>query len=308
MNVFVSWSGERSNLLAMALKQLLPDVIQNLSLWMSEHDIQAGSRWGSDLASRLELCELGIACLTPENQNAPWLLFEAGALSKNLATGRLIPLLLDLKPAQVTFPLAQFQLVEADRVGITKLILDINRLNSPQVSEERLQRQIDRWWPEFDAAIKTAATASSGRPKAAERTDKEILEEILAQVRASSNGKQTGRDSGIAVYVDTRPYLGLTGKTHRFGNADRLSLEGFLDKIWAILDQSSDTPPYTYGTRWVLYNQRTKTRMDNLAADYIASEGAKNDRTPLLGLEIQPWDNLDILRVGPFEPTPRNEA
>ena len=84
MRVFLSWSGERSKSLALALKTWLPDVVQRLDPWISAKDIDRGTRWGVELSRELEKTDIGIVCLTPENVTAPWILFESGALSKAL--------------------------------------------------------------------------------------------------------------------------------------------------------------------------------------------------------------------------------
>jgi len=67
MKLFVSWSGDRSKDLASALKHWLPDVFPGLQVWMSDHDIDAGARWGAELEKEIGECKLGIICLTPES-------------------------------------------------------------------------------------------------------------------------------------------------------------------------------------------------------------------------------------------------
>ena len=89
MKVFLSWSGLRSKAIANALRDWIPDVFQQAEVWMSEHDIEAGARWSNELNNILEESNFGIICLTPENQYAPWITFEAGALSKEKKSERL---------------------------------------------------------------------------------------------------------------------------------------------------------------------------------------------------------------------------
>ncbi|KUK96253.1 MAG: TIR domain-containing protein [Methanothrix sp.] len=81
--VFISWSGSRGREVAMALQWWLPHVISNMDPIISEHDIKKGTLWRSELADLLKDTRFGLVCLTPENQNAPWILFESGALSKD---------------------------------------------------------------------------------------------------------------------------------------------------------------------------------------------------------------------------------
>ena len=83
-NVFISWSGLRSQHVAQALREWLPVVLQTAKPWMSASDIEKGSRGLDEVSSRLQGMKVGIVCLTPENMDAPWILYEAGALSKTI--------------------------------------------------------------------------------------------------------------------------------------------------------------------------------------------------------------------------------
>ena len=97
--VFISWSGERSRCVAEALRGWLPAVLQNVKPWMSAADVEKGTRWESEISTRLEEADVGIICLTPDNLDSRWLLFEVGALSKKLGKSRVCTYLLDLTPA-----------------------------------------------------------------------------------------------------------------------------------------------------------------------------------------------------------------
>src|SRR5688572_18638179 len=110
MKVFISWSGERSKAVAVALREWLPDVIQSVHPWLSSEDIDAGLRWNDEVTRELSQTRFGIICLTAENQTAPWILFEAGALAKTIEKTHVVPYLIGLEPTDVQRgPLAQFQ-------------------------------------------------------------------------------------------------------------------------------------------------------------------------------------------------------
>jgi hypothetical protein len=81
-NIFISWSGDRSKAIAETLKDWLPRVLQSARPWLSTRDIEKGTRSLSEMNKALGGMGFGITCLTPENRQAPWILFEAGALSK----------------------------------------------------------------------------------------------------------------------------------------------------------------------------------------------------------------------------------
>src|SRR6266566_1158547 len=78
-NVFISWSGERSQKVGTAIYDWLPMVVQSAKPWMSEEDIEKGSRGLDEIAKALDVMSVGIICLTPENLERPWILFETGA-------------------------------------------------------------------------------------------------------------------------------------------------------------------------------------------------------------------------------------
>ena len=97
LRIFLSWSGDRSKKVALALKDWLPDVLTLAEPWMSASDIEKGAKWTQALSGELGAANFAIISLTPENLTSPWLLFEAGALSKT-AESRACTYLLDLMP------------------------------------------------------------------------------------------------------------------------------------------------------------------------------------------------------------------
>src|SRR5205809_7263974 len=97
MKIFVSWSGGVSKSLAEAVKDWLLILFPTFDIWISTEDIRAGDRWFHELTSRLSQTDFGIICLTKENLQSAWLLFEAGALSKSMDAGRIVPLLADVE-------------------------------------------------------------------------------------------------------------------------------------------------------------------------------------------------------------------
>src|SRR5215470_277883 len=102
MRVFISWSGSRSRALAEVMRGWFPSVLQAVRPYFSPDDVAKGSRWSSEIAKEQEASRVGVLVITPENQEAPWLLFEAGALAKNLERSKVCPVLFGkLEPADV---------------------------------------------------------------------------------------------------------------------------------------------------------------------------------------------------------------
>ena len=113
MKVFVSWSGAVSHEVALAFKEWLPLVIQSIDPYVSSEDIQKGARWSVDVEKALAESRFGIICLTEDNLTAPWINFEAGALSKAIENAQVnvCPFLFNIRQSSVEGPLSQFQSV-----------------------------------------------------------------------------------------------------------------------------------------------------------------------------------------------------
>lgn len=65
--------------------------------FVSDADIEAGARGLDDIKDELDGTRFAIVVVTRDNQNAPWLNFEAGAISKQLSgsINRVAPCLVD---------------------------------------------------------------------------------------------------------------------------------------------------------------------------------------------------------------------
>lgn len=182
MRVFISWSGPRSKHIAEALRNWLPKVLQSVSPWMSDDDIAAGSRWLPEVAGELANAKLGILCVTPENQASPWLVFEAGALSKTLEQTFVCPMLFDLDIGQLSGPLAQFQASTLDRLGMQRLLETLNfALGASALPAGSLEEIFEVWWPKLEAQF--ATTPALNTPAVPRRSSEDVLDEILSLVR-----------------------------------------------------------------------------------------------------------------------------
>lgn len=182
MKLFISWSGERSQAMATALHEWFPLTLHYIKPWMSKSDIQAGDRWTIEIAKELETTNFGIICITKDNLNAPWLLFEAGALAKSMQHGRVIPLLLDLDVKDVSGPLAQFQAIKADAPGTKRLLTDLNKAAPEPIAEQTVEKLFEALWSSVDeklAKIPKATKDSKGT-----RSQNDILEELVSGVRS----------------------------------------------------------------------------------------------------------------------------
>jgi len=150
LNVFISWSGERSQWVANALYEWLKDVFIDcpLNLFVSNKDIRGGTDWHPELIERLRESRFGILCLTPENRTAPWLLFESGALVALHPTGLVVPYLFGMSGAQLSSPLSHKQARAADHDGTLALVSDINTaIGEGNIRPNLILGQFKLKWP-----------------------------------------------------------------------------------------------------------------------------------------------------------------
>ena len=181
MRVFISWSGQVSKSVALALREWLPDVIQQIDPFVSSEDIRKGNRWSLDLAGELTSVQYGIICLTRDNLLSPWVNFEAGALSKAL-DGSLWTLLIgEILPSDVTGPLAQFQHSSLEEEDFFKLLLSMNEvLGEDGLEIQRLKRVYENFWPSLKKRAEGILNeVDTNLAHQNIRSDREILEEIL---------------------------------------------------------------------------------------------------------------------------------
>jgi len=168
MKVFLSWSGDASHKVAIALHEWLPYMIHSIRPFISSGDISKGDRWSDVLAEELKDARYGIICVTPYNLHKPWMNFEAGALTRVIDQSCVTPFLFDIKRASVEGPLQQFQSTEFTKEDVFSLIYSINsKLAQPdQLSQTVLQRNFDHWWAELSKALTGIQATSPNETRA----------------------------------------------------------------------------------------------------------------------------------------------
>jgi len=161
-----------------------------------------GVRWTPELTKKLEESKVGIICLTRDNLSEPWILFEAGAISKTTGAYA-FTFLVDITPGDVEYPLAQFQHTQADQVDVRRLVRDINtavaEAGGRALTERSLDEIFDTFWPQLQAKLKKIAEQPDpARPAA--RQDRDVLDELLELVRAQDRNR--GALSGVTLRED----------------------------------------------------------------------------------------------------------
>ncbi|MET4003910.1 hypothetical protein ABIB48_002648 [Arthrobacter sp. UYCu511] len=188
MKVFISWSGERSKAVATQVKQWVGQVFQGSEVFMSDEDIMAGTNWSERIKKELADTTVGIICMTPENQDAKWINFEMGALSKEVTDGdtRVIPLLIGFDSTQqVGQPAASLNMVMLNKDGFKKIAYSLNQVMEHKREHSAVDQVTEMWWKELSDDIEAAASEVPDKAPPP-RTERAMVEEILDTVRGIS--------------------------------------------------------------------------------------------------------------------------
>ncbi len=180
------WADERSRIVANALHEFLGVVVQGAHYFLSTQNISSGSDWLAVLRSNLQEAHVGIAVLTPENLDNRWIHFEAGAISKIAGEARVIPLLIDVSPTDLSMPLSAFQWAKADDAGIQRIVGTIVKAMDPALAPpmDVVDRAVRYAKEDFTAAVAQAHEYKAPKGAAApKRGDREMFEEILTSIR-----------------------------------------------------------------------------------------------------------------------------
>lgn len=234
MKVFISWSGQTSKNIAEIFRQWIPSVIQVVKPYYSPDDITKGTRWGTEIAKELDESKIGIICLTKENLQSPWIMFEAGALSKNIDKTKVCPLLFGVEPTDIQGPLVQFQAAKFNKEEMKKVIRMINtELGDMALTTEVFENVFEMWWPKLNERIEaelSKATKTSGKDV---REQRDILEEILSLTRNISITRERviERESSIHPEVIEDLVYSWTSLLSAIKQDDNTAMFDFLERL-----------------------------------------------------------------------------
>jgi hypothetical protein len=193
MKIFISWSGELSRQIGEALRQWLPSTLQYVRPYFTPEDVEKGTKWDTDIAKELETSDIGIICLTPDNTERPWVLFEAGALSKSIGKSRACTLLFHLEPADLSGPLATRQHTLFQKKDFKALINNINNnAGDARLKQDVLDNVFEKWWPDLEANVERIFASYDTSEEGESRSERDMIQEILELTRMTvSRQKQS---------------------------------------------------------------------------------------------------------------------
>jgi hypothetical protein len=190
VKVFISWSGEPSHAVALAIRDWLPSVIQNIKPYVSSEDIDKGAPWFTEIAQELNDTAFGIICVTRANAESRWLNFEAGALFKSVENvkSRVSPLLIDLKSTELVGPLAQLQTTEPNRNDVTRLVKLFDTHSEQPIGVHRVEAAMGKWWQDLEKQLEAARKSAETQAQPERRDPQDMIEEIL-EISRSLQGR-----------------------------------------------------------------------------------------------------------------------
>lgn len=183
----MSWSGQRSKLTAELLEVWIKCVIQAAQPWISSKGIERGALWFTEINDQLKDTAVGVVCLTQENKSAPWILFETGALAKGLSSSRVCTFLVDVEPADLQPPLAQFNHTFPTKESMKSLVTTLNNgVEANRLDPIILDRIFETYWPQFEQGFAKIIKENPVNTVVEPRDEKDILSEILSTMRGMS--------------------------------------------------------------------------------------------------------------------------
>ncbi|AFR50124.1 TIR domain-containing protein [Gordonia sp. KTR9] len=184
LKVFISWSGDPSKDIALIWHELVNQLFDTVTPFVSDTDIEAGARGLDDIKNELDGTSFAIVVVTRANQSAPWLNFEAGAISRQMGSDydlRVAPCLVDFEKAtELTSPLKQFQANLLNEEGITKILASIARAADVEWNTKAgiVAAVLPSFLERFLAIRDTAPP-----PEVPKRSPDAMVEEVLELVR-----------------------------------------------------------------------------------------------------------------------------
>lgn len=185
--VFISWSGEVSKEIAEELREWIPSVLQFARPYFTPNDVEKGSKWGTEISQQLAETNVGIICLTRDNFTKPWILFEAGALSKDLDNSKVCSVLFGMENSDLTGPLTTFQTTSFDQSDFRKLMLSINdSAGDRALSRDIFENVFLLWWPILEEKIGLILRKEPSLADKEVRSERDLLEEVLDLTRLAA--------------------------------------------------------------------------------------------------------------------------
>jgi hypothetical protein len=146
--------------------------------------MEKGARWNNEISKELGNSQIGIFAMTEENLTSPWIMFEAGAISKVVDESRVCAIVFGIRKTDLKGPLTSFQTIEFTRTEVRQLLSTINNNAAKEaaLTERTLDEAFNMWWPRLEERVQ--AISSAGQPSSGpQRSERDLLEEAVSNTR-----------------------------------------------------------------------------------------------------------------------------
>ena len=164
MQIFISWSKDKSKELALAIKDFLEGLFHNsIKIWMSDQSIDYGAMFTVKINDALKASHKCIAILTNDNYHSPWIMYEIGAVAgrnysecEDKTNNAIIPIVFErINSSEIDrSPIGQFQRLSFQKETIKSLVEQINSEVAAFGSQRTLDNQFDLNWKELSDNVK----------------------------------------------------------------------------------------------------------------------------------------------------------
>jgi hypothetical protein len=151
VKTFVSFSGVKSKGTADALELFLLRVAPDVEVIRAEADIALGQDWASAIRDHLTDIDLAVICVTRDNHEKPWFLFEIGTLAQRASV--IVLFLLDLSPQELGTPLAGFQAIIPTPESTWELVKGVAAVSEASPALDETRERFSSNWKEFSEAL-----------------------------------------------------------------------------------------------------------------------------------------------------------
>lgn len=183
LKIFISWSGDLSREITKVIRTWIPKIFDRVDPWMSDIDVEAGTRALQLIEESLNESAFGIIVVTTANQESTWLNFEAGALSKRFdnSLARVVPVLVNFDDFyQITGPIRQFQGVMLNKDGMRKLLQSICQVAGAEWAD--VESRFEWSWEDFSTRIEEVKEKIANQPAPPDFDPKVALLDIMRRL------------------------------------------------------------------------------------------------------------------------------
>jgi len=150
--VFISWTKPLGLHLARQIRRFLESQLSGIDFFVSQDDLIPGQPWRHALGQRLRQDSFGILLITPAALTAPWIFYEAGALSAK-ANATVLPLLFGVSGDVLKEPIGGYQALSYSEEHMLRLIRILREAVGASASRTGKPKEFAKGWLQLNREV-----------------------------------------------------------------------------------------------------------------------------------------------------------